>query len=251
MTFAPPTLLEVRHFFQARYPHVSDNALGIVGGPSHIRTGTSYHLGADQLKMSKNPYSARTKRDLAGLSNAASAFDLGDDIGAQLLREISVWCVGECRKKAPDTLDIREIIYSPDGTAVLTWDREKGVTSYPMPRGDSSHRKHSHFSFYRDSEKRSKVGLFRRFFEEREGGDDVSAKDVWEYRIVSPALGFDGQAGELLKKGLEAAQAAKRLEERLAALEAKIADLEVGDEPIDEATLERALRKVLRSVPPE
>lgn len=169
MTFAPPRLLELRRFFQSIYPWLEDRELGITGGPSHVVTGTSYHLGRDQLKMSRDPYSARTRRDIAGLSNAASAFDLDDGLagGAAELQELSKWVVAECRAGAPDTLDIREIIFSPDGTAVLTWDRERGRSSYPLQRGSSSHTTHTHFSFYRDSEHRDKVAVFRRFYAQR------------------------------------------------------------------------------------
>ena len=167
MTYAPATLLEVRAFLKGKDADLQNAELGITGGPSHVLTGTSYHLGGDQLKMGKNPYSARTRRDLAGLadpeiSNAACALDIDDDLDD--LRVLSTWLVNECRAGAADTLDIREIIYSPDGITVWTWDREQGRTSLPQRRGDSSHRTHTHISFYRDSTRRPKVGLFRRFY---------------------------------------------------------------------------------------
>jgi len=72
MTFAPPTLLAARAFLKGQDPDLTNDEVGIVGGPSHVLQGTSYHLGRDDLKMEKNPYSARTARDKAGLSNAAS-----------------------------------------------------------------------------------------------------------------------------------------------------------------------------------
>lgn len=167
MTTASPALIEVREFFQARNPALSDNELGIVGGPSHIATGTSYHLGKNQLKMSKNPYSARTVRDKAGLANTAtanlaSAFDLDIDVGDLPL--LSTWCVNECRKGAADTLSLREIIYSPDGKTVWTWDREKGQASAPEHRGGLEHLLHTHFSWYRDAGLQPKVGLFQRYY---------------------------------------------------------------------------------------
>src|SRR5688500_15813949 len=169
MTFAPQTLLEVRRFFQARYPWMTNSELGITGGPSHVLAGTSYHLGKDQLKLTRDPYSARTSRDKAGLSNAASAFDLDDGVagGPAELQQLSMWVVEQCRAQAADTLDIREVIYSPVGWVVSTGDREKGVTSYPQARVSVSHRGHTHFSYYRDAEKRTKVGLFQRFYRER------------------------------------------------------------------------------------
>lgn len=166
MTFAPETIRAVRALLKGEDPDLDDNELGIVGGPSHVTTGTSYHLGKDQLIMSKNPYSARTSRDLAGLSNAASALDIDDDLDE--LRELSVWLVAECRANAPDTRDICEIIYSPDGVQVLQWDRERGVTSAPRTHSDLSHRMHTHISWYRDSEFRDKTAVFRRFYESRD-----------------------------------------------------------------------------------
>lgn len=174
MTYAPPSLLDWRRVFASRFPHIPTTQFGIVGGPSHVATGTSYHLGRDQLKMSKDPYSARTRRDRDGLTDAASAGDVTDWIGPNLLRELSQWVVTECRRGAADSSDIREVIFSPDGNAVLTWDRERGVSSFPMPRGDSSHRSHTHFSWYRNSEFTNRAALFERFFQtraKRKGGD--------------------------------------------------------------------------------
>lgn len=57
------------------------------------------------------------------------------------------------------------MIYTPDGKTVLRWDRERGVKSEPRPgEADASHITHTHISFYRDSERRPKVGLFAPFF---------------------------------------------------------------------------------------
>lgn len=170
MTFAPGKIKEVRVFLKGEDADLDDFEVGIVGGPAHIRTGTSYHLGKDQLIMSKNPYSARTARDKAGLSNAASAIDIDDDLDE--LRELSVWLVEQCRANTRDTRDIREIIYSPDGKTVYRWDRQRGVTSAPVAGdGDLSHLSHTHISWYRDSEDNDKVGVFKRFYE---GGNDMA-----------------------------------------------------------------------------
>lgn len=167
MTYAPETLLQVRRFLLGADADLSAVEVGIAGGPSHVATGTSYHLGKDQLKMEKNPYSARTARDKAGLAdpeiaNAACALDIDDDWDE--LRPFSVWLVEQCRAGAPDTLDIREIIYSPDGKTVYTWDREKGVTSPPEQRGSLSHLTHTHIGFYRDSTRRPKLPVFQRYY---------------------------------------------------------------------------------------
>lgn len=177
MTYAPLDIKECRAFLETKGP-LSPDELGIVGGPGHIATGTSYHLGKDQLKMYKKPYSAKTARDVAGLAgstaNASCALDIDDDLPE--LRPMSVWIVEQCRAGAPDTLDIREVIYSPDGVQVLQWDRQRGVTSLPIPHSDLSHRKHTHVSWYRDSIGRPKVGLFQRFYSEVIEGDDMFCK---------------------------------------------------------------------------
>lgn len=239
MTFAPQSLLACRDVFQARFPQIPDEGLGIVGGPSHVLTGTSYHLGADQLKMGRDPYSARTARDKAGLSNAASAFDITDQIGVVLLRQLSIWLVAQCRVKAADTLDIREITFSPNGEAVLTWDRENGVTSFPVQRGSLSHRTHTHVGFYRDSEHRNRHAVFERFFTER---GQMNEQDflalIWRMEAVfnnrekvvgGPLAGEENQLYATLKR-----------------FEAK---LDTPDTLITDEQLERVLRRIFRSVP--
>lgn len=179
MTVVGVKLREWREYIKGQDADLDNFEVGTAGGPAHVAEGTSYHLGKDQLKMGKNPYSARTARDKAGLANPetanlASAGDVDDDLDE--LRDMSVWIVGECRKPNPhpDTLDIREIIYSPDGVTVFTWDREQGQTSPPQRRGSASHKTHTHFSWYRDSGLRDKTGVFRRYFNRNNtGGSDM------------------------------------------------------------------------------
>jgi hypothetical protein len=187
MTFAPDSIKAVRAYLKGQDPDLSDTELGIVGGPSHVTQGTSYHLGRDDLIMSKNPYSARTARDLAGLSNAASALDIDDDLDE--LRTLSVWLVAACRRGEPDTRDIREIIYSPDGIDVWRWDRERGQNSLPIPDSDFSHRNHSHISWYRDSEFSDRVAVFRRFFEG--DNDDMELTDTLQTKNNFPGRNVD------------------------------------------------------------
>lgn len=160
-TLAPANLIAVEAYYVA---HHGVN-LGIVGDASHVGGGTSYHLGKDQLRP--GAYSAVTDRDRAGLSNYASAVDLGRIRDSLLpLRKFSAWFVDQCRHNSVDTRDVREVIYSPDGTTVLRWDRERGVGSAPRDgEADFSHRTHTHISYYRDSRGRSQVGPFRRYFD--------------------------------------------------------------------------------------
>jgi len=162
MTYAPPTLAKLAAYWTT---HGGIN-LGIVGDVSHVAKGTSYHLGKDQLAT--GAYSTQTARDRAGLTNAASAIDLGRLNGTYAgLRQFSKWLVDEARHNKPGTSDMREIIYSPDGAQVLRWDRERGFAS--VPRGgeaDTSHLTHTHISWYRDAEQRDHTTAFRPFFEE-------------------------------------------------------------------------------------
>ncbi|MET7670305.1 hypothetical protein ABZS39_19530 [Micromonospora luteifusca] len=135
--------------------------VGIVGDPAH-RGG--YHCGSDRVVP--NDYSVvESPRDRAGLTLDAAALDVGgfevrSGGRTNTLPSFSLWCVGQCVANAADTGDIREIIYSPDGSTVKRWDR-LGKRS----TGDSSHRWHTHFSFFRDAIKagRDQRPLFRRY----------------------------------------------------------------------------------------
>lgn len=161
MTYAPATILALRTFLTP-YTGLSASSLGIVGDAAHA-TRPSYHNGRDRmLSRLSTDYSCRTARDKAGLNNAASALDIGN---FKRLRSMSVWLVAQARANAPGTGDIREIIYSPDGVKVLRWDRERGYASLPRTgEADGSHLWHTHISWYRDSEKHDKIGVFRPFF---------------------------------------------------------------------------------------
>lgn len=160
MTYSPPTLRALAAFWVAQ----GGVNLGVVGDTRHRNGGTSYHLGRAALTL--DAYSRRTPRDVAGLSEAASAIDLGQLNGSlPKLRAFSLWLVGQARSAAPGTADIREIIYSLDGRQVLRWDRERGVASPPRSgEANTSHLTHTHVSWYRDSERRDKVAIFRRYF---------------------------------------------------------------------------------------
>jgi hypothetical protein len=91
--------------------------LGIVGDTGHVATGVSYHLGKDQLRA--GAYSATLPRDKAGLSNAASACDLGK-LGGSLagLQKFSSWLVAQIRA-----------IRRPTATSARSSTRPTGRTS--------------------------------------------------------------------------------------------------------------------------
>ncbi|MFI6236125.1 hypothetical protein ACIBD9_21430 [Micromonospora sp. NPDC050784] len=167
MTRAPANLLAVRsllltHLDNAPGPDDLDpGEVGIVGDPAH-RGG--YHCGSDRVVT--NDYSVvESPRDRAGLTLDAAALDVGpfevhSGGRTSTLASFSVWCVAQCAASAADTRDIREIIYSPNGTTVKRWDRLGKRSS-----GDDSHRWHTHFSFFRDAIKagRDQRPLFRRY----------------------------------------------------------------------------------------
>jgi hypothetical protein len=166
MSYAPLTLTALRTYL-AGQTGLSLVSLGIVGNKAHTR---GYHLGRDRIyDGSGGPgtgdadYSVKTARDKAGLTDAASAMDIGN---FKRLREMSKWLVAEAQRNAPGTRDLREIIYTPDGRVVLRWDRERGYASKPQPgEADDSHLTHTHISWYRDAQSRDKTDLFRRFFQ--------------------------------------------------------------------------------------
>ncbi|MFG1920035.1 hypothetical protein [Micromonospora sp. NPDC048898] len=170
MTRAPANLLAVRSLLltylnvdpnTVRTADLEPDEVGIVGDPAH-RGG--YHCGSDRVVT--GDYSVvESPRDRAGLTLDAAALDVGgfevrSGGRTHTLASFSVWCVAQCAANAADTRDIREIIYSPDGSTVKRWDRLGKRTT-----GDSSHRWHTHFSFFRDATKagRDQRPLFRRY----------------------------------------------------------------------------------------
>lgn len=151
MTYAPADLLAVRQYLMAQ-TGLPANALGIPGDPDHADTG-GYHEGNDDLarvgRLSTDYSKRESPRDRPG-SNAASALDIGDFVrGAVSLRSLTLGLVAACRRGDPRTADVREVIYTPDGSTVRRFDR-LGIRT----TGDSSHLFHTHISFFRDSEGR-------------------------------------------------------------------------------------------------
>lgn len=156
MTYAPADLAEIRGWV-VHTLGVAADAVGIVGDPAHASSG-GYHEGKDDLasvSRATSDYSVReSTRDSGGLTNAASALDIGTFtalVGGRsvTLRSLSLALVDACKRGDPRTRDVREVIYSPDGVTVRRWDR-LGIRT----TGDSSHLYHTHVSFFRDSEGR-------------------------------------------------------------------------------------------------
>ena len=159
MTFSPAPLTALGRYWVSK----GGVNLGVVGDTAHQAKGTSYHLGRSQLTATA--YSRTTARDRAGLSEAASAIDLGKlgRLGYPGLRKFSEWFAKECMARKPAYRDVREVIFTIDGRTVVGWSDLaplKLITGY----GDSSHLYHTHISFYRDSETRDKVAMFAPYF---------------------------------------------------------------------------------------
>jgi len=171
VSVAPQRLSELQTFLKAK-TGLKAVSIGIVGNSKHK---SGYHLGRDRIfkhgGQGDEFIAGDWSSDVCSSDLAASAMDIGSFKG---FRRMSKFIVGEARAGAPDTRDIREIIYSPDGKKVLRWDRERGVASKPKEgEADDSHLTHTHVSWYRDSQKNDKTGVFRRFFD---GGPPTALK---------------------------------------------------------------------------
>ncbi len=155
--------------------------VGLVGDTKHAQGGDSYHLGADQIRArnGRDRYSVdESPRDRQGLDEHASGVDVGwfkvtTPRGTFTLRDFSVWLVGLCKAGDPDTQDLREVIYSPDGKVVKRWDNEGRRTT-----GDSSHLSHTHLSEYRDASGVRMLWIVTRWLQHigliEEEGDDMA-----------------------------------------------------------------------------
>ena len=201
MSYAPASLATLGNYWTAK----GGVNLGVVGNTRHC---VGYHLGRDRIfsncacrpdgdcvaGLKYNDYSVIKTRDQAGLNDAASAIDLGKLNGTLTgLQTFSRWLVARCQANVAGSNDIREIIYSPDGTAVRRWDqvtRTIYVAGDGTNQGDNSHRLHTHISFYRDSQARDKRPLFEPYFAgvmagPLEPGDDMPLTDDDVERIAA------------------------------------------------------------------
>lgn len=169
MTYSPATYLEIRALFRER-TSLPAESLGI---QHYSPQGGGYHEGNDLLAAAgrlDSDYSKReSDRDRPG-TNGASAIDIGwfDVVlpnGRRVtLIDLNRWLVAQLNAGAPDTLWIREVIYTLDRQTVKRWDR-LGIRS----SGDDSHTGHTHVSGHRDEENTPKRPLFERFWREMAG----------------------------------------------------------------------------------
>ena len=154
-----------------------DATSGIVGDTAHQKKGVSYHLGRSQLTT--DAYSARTARDKRGLTDAASAIDLGA-LGGSLAAPARLQRVARGtgpREQARDVRHPRDHLLGPEAVGGHALGPRAGRASTPRTgEADMSHKTHTHVSYYRDSEKRDKVAVFRPYFEQE--GEPVPAVQV-------------------------------------------------------------------------
>jgi len=163
VSFAPASLIALADYWKAN----GGVLLGIVGNDAHL---AGYHLGKDRIYDGSGPgqgdndYSVQLPRDKAGLTNAASAIDLGKLNGQyKNLRSFSRWLVAQLMADAVVRRDFREVIYSPDGLKV---QRYSAIDNDIHAGGDTSHLTHTHLSYLRDSQGRDKTFVFRPYFAE-------------------------------------------------------------------------------------
>lgn len=161
MSYAPASLVNAMRFWTKQ----GGVNLGIVGDSAHAARA-SYHNGRDAIqkygRTASSDYSIRTARDRAGLTNAASAVDLGR-IGGSLIRlwDFSEWFAQQCIARRPGFSDVREVIFwSRSRNRVVGWSAINPSNTLINDYGDMGHKTHTHISFYRDSEKRDKTPLF-------------------------------------------------------------------------------------------
>ena len=168
MTTNPQTLRDLGAYWVSQ----GGVNLGVVGNAAHT---SGYHLGKDRIfstgGLGWSDYSVKLARDKAGLTNAASAIDLGKLNGSLAnLRTFSRDLVARCMTNAATRRDVREIIYSPDGVKVQRYSGIDNLIHTGPGNGDSSHTGHTHISWLRDSEGRDKRPVFAPYFVE---GDTV------------------------------------------------------------------------------
>lgn len=179
-TYAPESLLTARSYLiatlDAHPGRVVDADLdpaevGIVGDRNHIG---GYHHGWGQRRSSGDYSWSESSRDNNHHTEAARALDVGwfdvTKAGRRItLLDFNRWLIAQCAAGAPDTQDIREVIYTLDRKTVKRWDRLGRRSS-----GDSSHLFHTHISYFADTINRDKTALFRRFVAEATGGKVTS-----------------------------------------------------------------------------
>lgn len=163
MTTSPPDLIALQHAISDA-TGVPRSDIGIIGNKAHIEEGVSYHLGKDQLKMFKNPYSARLARDKAGLTNFASAMDIDHawtkGKGRASWLAFNALIVAALKGGDPALAAVRAVNYSTDGTLANRFriDRQNGFVQEDT---DDTVDIHTHIEWYRDTEGKREASTTR------------------------------------------------------------------------------------------
>lgn len=204
MTNAPADLLAMRADILA-VTGLAGNAVGVVGDGAHRRTG-GYHEGVDVLRSigrfhpraapgdRGEDYSARTARDRRGLTDDASAMDIGDDWpkgGRKAWLRFNNLLIAELRANDPRLAAIRGVNYTPDGQQRLRVDRERG---WQQQSSTDTVTIHTHVELYRDTEG-GRGALHARLLQlahqaiyGTDGGDFLMALDEQTQRNVAYTL---------------------------------------------------------------
>lgn len=195
MTQAPADLLELRSRIQAR-TGLTAVELGIVGDSAHAATG-GYHEGRTDLERAGvvgSDYSTRLPRDRAGLTESASAID----IGARWAAGRSVWLrfnaalVAALHANEPALAAVRAVNYTDANGATLRTDREHGWSTE-----SNSDRDHTHVEWYRDTEGNRQASLDRlvQLVDQVVAGGPVAAPPPAGRPAPGPAIAFPLPSG--------------------------------------------------------
>ena len=162
MTSPPADLLAFRATVQHATGLTDPADVGIVGDGAHQRTG-GYHEGRDVLVAigafhpsalagdTREDYSVRLVRDRAGLTDDASAMDIGaqwPNGGRAAWLRFNNLLVTDLWANRPELGCIRAVNYSPDGTRRLRTDRQH---AWVIESSSDSVDIHTHIEWYRDT----------------------------------------------------------------------------------------------------
>jgi hypothetical protein len=161
MTNAPADLLSL-HAAIMRRTGLTAVEVGIVGDAAH--GGRGYHEGRTDLTRAgviNTDYSVRLARDRAGLTESASAMDIGANWrtgGRAAWLRFNALFVADLHANNPALAAVRATNYSPDGTARRRTDREAG---WSVVSSSDVVDIHTHIEWYRDTEGRRQASLDR------------------------------------------------------------------------------------------
>lgn len=153
MTTAPADLITLRSFIMSR-TGLSAFSVGIVGDTSHAATG-GYHEGKTDLinaGVYNTDYSVRLPRDRAGLTESASAMDIGyawPHGGTKAWLAFNNALVSLLHAGDPALSAIRAVNYTPDGSRKFRTDRE---ADWSVVNSSDTVDVHTHIEWYRDTE---------------------------------------------------------------------------------------------------